>query len=371
MNSLINEDLFPPGEFIRDELDARNWTQEDLAIILGRPLKTVNQIISAKKQITPQTAQELAAAFGTSAELWVNLEGAYRLASERREQGSVSRRARLYELAPVKDMIRRRWISECHGVEALEGGVLAFFQISSLDEEPQLTAAARKAAGHATMTPAQRAWLFRAKRLACVLQVKRYSKSALEQHLAPLHALTVMEEEIRQVPQVLAQMGIRLVVVEPLPRTKIDGATFWLDSRSPVIVLSLRYDRIDGFWHTLIHELSHIRHQDGVALDDELVGASRQAGSDDKERRADREASEFLIPPEKLDSFIARVGPRFSKRRIIQFANLHQIHPGIVVGQLQHRGAIKYSHSREMLVGVRGIVTESTLTDGWGIHPGI
>jgi HTH-type transcriptional regulator/antitoxin HigA len=113
MNSVVNEDLFPPGEFIRDELDARNWTQEDLAIILGRPLKTINQIISAKKQITPQTARELAAAFGTSAEVWVNLEGAYRLALERQEQECVSRRARLYELAPVKDMIRRRWISEC------------------------------------------------------------------------------------------------------------------------------------------------------------------------------------------------------------------------------------------------------------------
>jgi HTH-type transcriptional regulator/antitoxin HigA len=252
-----------------------------------------------------------------------------------------------------------------------EREVLAFFGITSLDEEPELSAAARKAASHPTMTPAQRAWLFRAKKLASVLHVKRYSKTALEQHVAALHALTVREEEIRQVPKVLAEMGIRLVVVEPLPRTKIDGAAFWLDAKSPVIVLSLRYDRIDGFWHTLIHELSHIRHQDGLVLDDELVGASRQVGSDDTERRADREASEFLIPPEKLESFIARVAPRFSKRRITQFANLHQIHPGIIVGQLQYRGAIKYSHSREMLVGIRSIITESALTDGWGIHPGL
>jgi HTH-type transcriptional regulator/antitoxin HigA len=67
---------FPPCEFIRDELEARNWTQEDLAKILGRPLRTINQIIAGKKAITPQTAQELAAAFGTTPELWLNLGNA-------------------------------------------------------------------------------------------------------------------------------------------------------------------------------------------------------------------------------------------------------------------------------------------------------
>ncbi|MCI0333556.1 MAG: helix-turn-helix domain-containing protein, partial [Planctomycetes bacterium] len=61
-------EFFPPGEFIRDELEARNWTQEDLAEILGRPLRSVNQIIAGKKAVTPQTAQELAAAFGTTPE---------------------------------------------------------------------------------------------------------------------------------------------------------------------------------------------------------------------------------------------------------------------------------------------------------------
>jgi HTH-type transcriptional regulator/antitoxin HigA len=61
-----------------------------------------------------------------------------------------------------------------------------------------------------------------------------------------------------------------------------------------------------------------------------------------------------------------RVSPLYSKTRIIQFAHTIQIHPGIIVGQLQYRGEIGYSANREMLVKIRDIVIDSALTDGWG-----
>lgn len=81
MNSInrVPAEVFHPGEFLRDELEARGWTQADLAEILGRPLKTVNEVIVGKKAITPETARGLAAAFGTSAQFWMNLESAYQL----------------------------------------------------------------------------------------------------------------------------------------------------------------------------------------------------------------------------------------------------------------------------------------------------
>ena len=86
--------VFSPGEFLRDELEARGWTQRDLADVLGRPLQTVNQIINAKKRITPETAVELASALGTSAGLWLNLESAYRLAHVKSIDTHIARRAK-------------------------------------------------------------------------------------------------------------------------------------------------------------------------------------------------------------------------------------------------------------------------------------
>lgn len=72
-------EVFPPGEYLQDELEARGWTQAQFARVIGRPLQVVDQIIKGKKSITAPTAAAIAAAFGTSAELWMNLESAWQL----------------------------------------------------------------------------------------------------------------------------------------------------------------------------------------------------------------------------------------------------------------------------------------------------
>ncbi len=67
-----------PGRIVKQELEARGWSQKDLAAVLGRPEQAVSEIVNGVKQITPETALELAQAFGTSPELWMNLEANYR-----------------------------------------------------------------------------------------------------------------------------------------------------------------------------------------------------------------------------------------------------------------------------------------------------
>jgi len=69
----------PPGRVLSLELEARGWTQRDLVQIAGRPPQVINEIVRGTKQITPETALELGQAFGTSPELWTNLEASYRL----------------------------------------------------------------------------------------------------------------------------------------------------------------------------------------------------------------------------------------------------------------------------------------------------
>ena len=72
-----------PGEILAAELTARGWSQRQFATIIGRPPQAVNEILHAKKQITPETALRIAAALNTSPELWMNLEADYRLALAR------------------------------------------------------------------------------------------------------------------------------------------------------------------------------------------------------------------------------------------------------------------------------------------------
>ncbi len=67
-----------PGHFIREELEAREWTQRDLAYILGVPEQSVNQITLGKRGISPEMAKSLADAFEVSPEFFANLQKAYR-----------------------------------------------------------------------------------------------------------------------------------------------------------------------------------------------------------------------------------------------------------------------------------------------------
>jgi HTH-type transcriptional regulator/antitoxin HigA len=365
---------FAPGEFIKEELAARGWRQEDLAEILGRSPKIVSEIVSGRTGISPETAEGLGSAFGTTAQLWMNLDAAYRLAQKGPRNPDIARRAEIYARAPIRAMVRRHWIEYSRDVDVLERNMLQFFEIDSLDEEPGMAVAARKATTYDEITPPQKAWLFRAKHLAAAAPASSYSRSKLTRGLKDLRSLVTHAEDIRHVPRALAELGIRLLVVEPLPRSRIDGACFWLDSRSPVVVLSARYDRIDWFWFTLMHELlGHVLQtgtdaRSSVSLDLDLVGERprSEAARPDSEKTADRLAADFLVPKTELDSFIARVGPFYSRRRIEGFANRQHVHPGIVVGQLQHRGIIPYTHNREMLVRIRSHLTSSALTDGWG-----
>ena len=137
--TLIGARTVKPGQIIDRELTARGWSQKDLAEIIGRPVQAINEIIGGIKQITPNTAHELAQAFGTSAELWMNLEANYRLHLAQKEPGSteISRRSQIYSIAPVKELIKRSWIKPSESVDELEKHICTFLGISSLNEYPK------------------------------------------------------------------------------------------------------------------------------------------------------------------------------------------------------------------------------------------
>ena len=359
-------EAFPPGEFLREELEERGWTQDDLASILGKGTRTVNEIVMGKRGITPDTARGLSAALGTTAEFWLNLESAYQLWRLQNDNSdAVAHRARLYTIAPVKDMIRRGWIGASGSLDVLERGILSFFDLPNLQETPSFGAhASRKSTSYEEVTAAQCAWLFRAMHLSQYASAGQFNASDLESGLGELRSLLWAPNEARHIPQVLGELGIRFVVVEHLPGTKIDGASFWLND-NPVIAVSIRFDRIDNFWFTLMHEIGHLADQRG-AMDTEMESVRYDSERPADELMADAFATGHLVPSEALESFIARVSPLYTTERIEGFAKRWQIHPGIVVGQLQHRNELVWANFRRLLVNIRSHVVQNAITDGWG-----
>ncbi len=343
-----------PGEIIRDELEARGWAQEDLANIMDRPIQAINEIINAKKEITTETAIELGAAFGTSAEFWLNLEKDYRLWMEKQEvekeeTDKIRRRSRIYALMPVRKLQKLGWIKKTRDIDQLEKEVCEFFNLDNLFSDPVLCVANfRLSLERGAEEMSVRSWVRRVEQITEHKDITSYDADQFDYMVEDLLELSISTKDIAKVPSILNKYGVQFVLLDHLPQTYIDGGAFWIKGQ-PVVVLTLRYDRIDSFWFTIMHELGHVKFGHDGHVDD-LTKLDEISNNDEI---ANKWATKKLINQVAFELFIAKNQPRYSKKAVEEFANRINRHPGIVVGQLQHINEISYSSMRKYLAKVR------------------
>jgi HTH-type transcriptional regulator/antitoxin HigA len=356
-------------------LDDRGWTQRTLSVVLAVSEATINRIVGNKQPIDGELAIVLEEVFGVPAEQFLSLQKNLDLAQARivvNPDPGRAVRALLYGDLPVAEMIKRGWITAANVRDAkkVEAGLMRFFEVNRLDDIEILPHAAKKTEVNTAPTPAQLAWLYRVKQMASEMLTAPYSPQAVKAAVGKLRASMLAAEDVARVPRIMLECGIRFVIVESLANAKIDGVCFWLNERSPVIGMSIRYDRIDNFWFVLRHEIEHVLQLHGRTkwmLDTELEGD--RAGTGDgvaaEERIANAAAQEFCVPATSMEAFVARKAPFFAERDLIAFARILKVHPGIVAGQLQRKTG-RYDRFRDHLAKVRSLISPNAIKDGWG-----
>lgn len=143
----------------------------------------------------------------------------------------------------------------------------------------------------------------------------------------------------RLAQEFLANHGIHLVYLEHLPRTHLDGAALQLADSTPVIGLTLRYDRLDNFWFCLLHELAHIgRHMNETNseafVDDLSLRDVHAARRDSRETEADEWAENGLIPEDIWNT--SKVKDKPTPLAVIELAQRLGIHPAIIAGRIRY-----------------------------------
>ena len=131
----------------------------------------------------------------------------------------------------------------------------------------------------------------------------------------------------------LRQSGIALIIEAHLSRTYLDGCVIFLEPDRPVIGMTIRYDRIDNFWFTLMHELAHISLHASTGTRYFYDDLEMKNAEDPREADSDRLAMDALIPSELWRS-IADAG-EFDQDSALAIANDLTIHPAIVAGRMQ------------------------------------
>lgn len=358
-----------PGQLIKALLAEHGWEQKLLAHILDMDEAAVNRAVTDKRTMDAPLALMLEEVFHVPAEKFLDLQKSYDLAKARivaRPDPKRATRAHLFGGLPIGDMIKRGWIAAKDiRDEEVEPELARFFGANRIEDIEVLPHAAKKTETNVAATPAQLAWLYRVRQIASGMMVAPYSHAKLTDAIQKLKNLLSAPEEARKVPRILAEAGVRFAIVETLPSAKIDGVCFWLDDNSPVIALTMRFDRIDNFWFVLRHELEHVKEGHGLhkaMLDIDMEG---QSSIEDEERVANTAAAEFCVPQKMLHAFIARKSPFYQERDILGFAKTIRVHPGLIAGQLRrHLG--RYDLFGNHMAKIRAIVLPNAFVDGWG-----
>ena len=334
MTTTMSAEVFPPGEYLRDELQERGWTVTEFAEIIDRPVQAVSEILNGKKEITTETACSFGEALGTSPELWLNLQTRYRLFNQRKGQARseltpVERRARLRNRVPLAKVRARGWIPATEDLDTLERAVATFLGIETLDTEPAFALAARRANSGEPLTLEQTAWLAYVRAMAASRTVGAFDVEALSDLATRLPHLTASgPDALPGLPQLFAECGVVLVFVEGLQGGKLDGAVTFVGDGTPAVGLTTRGDRFDSVSFTLLHEcahlvLKHLTPGDPVIVDDDLTDTQ----TDPNEIAANDQASAWLFP----EGFEVHSG---SVPAILEAAERYDVHPSVVIGRL-------------------------------------
>ncbi len=328
-NTVHPIDLPDPIEAIRFRMDQTGLKQKDLVPFIGSRSK-VSEVFSGKRTLSLSMIRNLHRELGIPAEVLLQDPNA-RLGSPL--QGVD------WERFPLREIFSRNWLPEFSGsltdlkerAEEILSGWAAPLGTGAL--EPALlrqhVRTGSNEDGYALTT-----WKIRVSLQALEDDLPNYKPGTVTQDFVrDLVRLSYLDRGPLLAQEYLQKNGIHFAIEKHLPHTHLDGALIRMPDGSPLVALTLRYDRLDNFWFTLCHELAHISlHFEGeeseVFFDD-----LEQHEVDTFESDADHWATEALIPSEAWNA--AGLCQRPTPEIVKVFAMTHRINPVIPAGRIR------------------------------------
>jgi len=323
-----------PVAAIEFRMEQAGLTQRDLVPFIGSRAK-VSEVLSGKRRLTMPMARALHEHFGIPAEVLLQEPGA--MLTE--PLAGIE-----WERFPLEAMAKLGWIPKVRNPRSRAKELIGELIRRAGGPDVAGTALYRKndhARANAKMDPyALKAWCWKVLTDANESRpAKAYKPGTVSlDFLRQLARLSWSDDAPRLAKEFLAKHGIPLVVVPHLPKTYLDGAALKLADGTPVVGLTLRYDRVDNFWFCLLHELAHVgRHMDrdgDTSFVDDLTLRDMEGGRrDPKEAQADEWAEEALVPHEIWETSEARRNP--TPMSVVNLSKALQVHPAIVAGKVR------------------------------------
>ena len=339
----------PPGDVLDEELAARGMTQKELSARMGRPYQALNEIVNAKKSITPDTAIQLGAILGQDPQYWLNLESEYQMVLARnREAVRLQSNQQWLDHFPVSEMVKRGWIDAGRDRESRLKALLEF--LGSADAEPDNY---QQAVGFGLDSKGKKdlplgsmcVWLRKGELAAQEAKVAKFDEVAFRDALDDIRLLLELppEDFLPRIELACAGAGVVFRLIEAFPKCNVIGATSWVSEKRVLMQMSFREKWADSFWFSFFHQAGHIlfhkAHRRFV-----IDFARTYASTEIFESEADAFAWEFLIPGKRWESFCQ--DGRFAQEDIYEFAQAIDVSPFMVIGRLHREKQILWKTHR-------------------------
>jgi HTH-type transcriptional regulator/antitoxin HigA len=321
-------ELPDPIEAIKFRMEQQGLIQKDMVPYLGSQSK-VSEVLNRKRPLSLTMIRALHEGLGIPAEVLLQEPG--KGIPERRYNPREYPFTVMYKrcyFAPFRGSLREAKLHD----EAL---LVEFFSVFK-DDLPQPVYCKRT--DRSPDAKALIAWQAQALHLAQQEDLPAYDPAVLNtENLRTLVRQSYFSNGPQNAQELLNRWGIHMIILRHLDKTYLDGASFIAPWGNPVVGLTLRFDRLDNFWFTLLHELAHIHlHVDrsGKAFFDDTEHI--QAEPDDpREQEAHKFAQDILIPPEIWAEKRPILLPHPSERIVESVAEELHISPAIIAGRIR------------------------------------
>lgn len=340
----------PPGHTIISLLEEHELTVEDLASQLGQTNRTTQKLLDGQHAIDAGLAKRLAVVLGASEKFWMAREHDYRATIAPPKNTRISSFDDLIKSLPLSDMKRFGWVKDARTKEGKIAESMEFFGVSSIAQWQGLYenafhgATYRRATAYATCEISTTAWLRRGENETRDDVASEWCPEKLRAELDGFRKLTWYKSPSLFLPKLkegLGRAGVKFAIVRAPKGCLASGAVRILFDGTPHIQLSFRYLSDDQFWFSLFHEIGHLLlHFDQMPILENSAEAEELF-----EKEANDFASQVICPMMHQEEMMSLVA---SKLRIIAFAKKVGIAPGLIVGQLQHAGSIRYNQMQHL-----------------------
>ena len=335
-----------PGEIIKDELDAREMKQKELASLMSMPTSVLNDIIKGRRAVTPEVAVLLQEILGIDASYWLSLKKNIEIWKVISQYCSVKYFEKLNVIG-TKISENIKIIYSIFGVTSVEELIASF---SSEKELSYFKKSERLKSDPINIFSWKHFAFYQSSQM---LDVADFDENSLERLVQELNQMFVVNiNTIDKTKEILSRYGIKFIIVPKFDKTPIDGFSFW-QGKNPTIVLTLRLNKIDNYAFALLHEIYHVymhlfnnREQKYIAIEGAEINKC--------EEEANKFAKCSLIGKDLWNTFLKQhsmISPHAMQMKIKQFAHQHNINEAIVLGFYQHDinlYSIKSSISREI-----------------------